>query len=166
MAVSRADNIVQSVQDLIRDQLFGDPYNYPTGKVELVDGFNGQLFDEKYGDTGLDKTYVAAAYQFDDGGRAAELGSSLTNYLHTIDFLVLGWTPTWGRNVAHVVKAIVSTDDGLIPLKDYGVKPPVVIDRLEIEEVSTQREFNLDPRPWNAYAWTTRLRLHDIVFAV
>lgn len=162
--ISREDSITQSVQDHLRSVLY-DQFNYPEAKVEIVDGFDARLFDEKFGDTGLDKTYIATAYQFDNGGRPLELGSTLTEMLHTIDFLVLGHTPTWGRNVAHVVKQALMTDEGTIPLKNYEVAGAPVIDQLPIEEVSTQREFTFEPRPWNAFAWTTRLRITDEIYA-
>lgn len=162
--IAREDMIVQSAQDHLREGLF-TTVGYPPSKVELVDGFDARLFDEKFGDGGLDKSYIAAAYQFDDGGRQAELGSALTRYLHTVDFLVLGWTATWGRNLAQVTKAILSTDEGSLPLRDYGTVGKPIIDRLEIEEVSAQREFTFEPRPWNTFAWTVRLRLLDYVYA-
>lgn len=162
--ISREDAITQSVQDHLRYNLY-TVIGYPESKVKIEDAFDARLFDEKYGDTALDKTYIAVAYQFDDGGKGLELGSTLTQFLHTIDFLILGHTPTWGRNVAHVVKAILMTDEGTIPLKDISLTPAPVVDQLVTEEVSVQREFTYEPRPWNQFAWTTRLRLYDEVYA-
>jgi hypothetical protein len=162
--ISREDALVQSTQDHLRHVLY-DTFNYPPTKVEIVDGFDARLFDEKFGDAGLDHTYIAVAYQFDDGGTPVELGSTLTAFLHTIDFLVLGHTPTWGRNVAHVVKAALWTDEGYIPLRNYEVAGTPIVGKLPIEEASTQREFTFEPRPWSAFAWTTRLRVTDELFA-
>lgn len=164
--IAREDSITQSLQDHLRFNLY-TVFGYPESKVVLMDGFDYALFDEKYGDAGLDKTYIASAYQFDDGGRDLELGSTLKEYLHTIDFIVLGHTPTWGRNVAHVVKAIFNTDEGSIPLLNYEVNtnPRPVVDALPVEEVSAQREFSLPTKPWNQNAWTTRVRLTDTVYA-
>jgi hypothetical protein len=164
--IAREDAITQSLQDHLREHLYGT-FSYPSAKVEIIDGFDLTLFDERYGDSGLDKTFIATAYQFDDGGRSLELGSTLTEYLHTIDFIILGHTSTWGRNVAHVVKAIFLTDEGSVPLYDFSVAvaPRPVLDRMPVEEVSAQREFSMTPRPWNAHAWTTRVRLTDTVFA-
>jgi hypothetical protein len=165
--ITREDLIVQSVQSFVREGIFGPPYNYPAARIEIMDAFDADLFEERYGEAGLDKTYVAIAFQFDDGGKQAELGSSLTEYLHTIDFLVLGHTATWGRNVAHIIKAILNTERGALPLLDYNVPtdPRPVLDYLPVVEVSTEREHSYDPRPWQQFAWTTRLRIEDSIFA-
>jgi hypothetical protein len=81
--ISREDLIVQSIQSFVTSELRG--LGYTPQRVELLDGFDAGLFEERYGETGLDRTYVAIAFQFDDGGTQAELGSSLKAYLHTID---------------------------------------------------------------------------------
>src|SRR4051812_48761382 len=164
--ISREDLIVQSVQSFVTEELRGRGYSEQ--RVEILDGFDASLFEEKYGETGLDKTYVAIAFQFDNGGIQAELGSSLKEYLHTIDFLVLGHTATWGRNVAHVIKAVLNVDRGALALRDYNVpvEPRPILDWLPIEEVSTEREHSYDPRPWQQFAWSTRLRIYDQVVAI
>jgi hypothetical protein len=164
--ISREDMIAQSLEARIRTGLFTD-FNYPTDRVELIDAFDGAFFEEKYGENGLDKTYVAAAYQFDNGGTPLELGSSLTQYLHTVDFFCFGHTPTWGRNVAHMVKAALLTETGSIPLYDWSVPtdPRPIIDYLPVEEVTTERIVVADASPWNEHAWTTRVRVLDEVAA-
>jgi hypothetical protein len=164
--ISREDLIVQSIQSFVIDELRGRGYTQQ--RVEILDGFDATLFEEKYGETGLDKTYVAVAFQFDNGGSQAELGSSLKSYLHTIDFLTLGHTSTWGRNVAHVIKAVLNVDRGALALRDYNVAidPRPIIDWLPIEEISTEREHSYDPRPWQQFAWSTRLRVWDEVVAI
>lgn len=162
--ISREDAIQQSVQDHLRTYLYGPPFNYPQNRVEITEGFNYDLLDEKYGE-GLPLTLIGVAFTFDNGGRQMEMGSSLTEYLHTIDFLILGHTPTWGRNVANVVKSIFRTESGSIPLFDYSSPQKREIDRLEIEDVRVDREPVAQPRPWQQHAWTTRLRVRDETYA-
>lgn len=159
--ISREDLITQSVQTFVREGLTA--IGYSDSKVEMLDAFDANLFEQRYGQAGLGKTYVAVGFQFDDGGREAELGSTLTAYLHTIDFLVFGHTATWGRNVAHVIKALLNTERGALPLRDYSVAtdPRPIIDYLPVAEVSTERERAFDARPWGLHAWTTRLRIED-----
>lgn len=159
--IAREDLITQSVQTLVREGL--DTLNYTTPKVEILDAFDAVLFEQQYGQSGLNKTYIAVGFQFDDGGREAELGSTLMSYLHTIDFLVFGHTSTWGRNVAHVIKALLNTERGALPLLDYSVAtdPRPIIDYMPVVEVSTERERAFDARPWGLHAWTTRLRIVD-----
>jgi hypothetical protein len=163
--ISREDLIVQSIQSFVTSELRG--LGYTPQRVELLDGFDAGLFEERYGETGLDRTYVAIAFQFDDGGTQAELGSSLKAYLHTIDFLIFGHTATWGRNVAHVIKSILNVERGALALYDYNVPndPRPVLDYLPIEEISTEREHTYDPRPWQQFVWSTRLRIWDEVLA-
>jgi hypothetical protein len=132
-----------------------------------MDGFDARLFEQEH-PNGLEATtYVATAFQFDDGGRPLEMGSSLTEYLHTLDFLVLGHTAVWGRNVAQIIKSVLRTERGALPLRDYNVAtdPRPILDWMEVDEVSAQREFSFDPRPWNTHAWTTRLRIYDCTYA-
>lgn len=166
MAITREDMVVQSIQDHLREHLYGT-YSYPENRVEIIEGYSSDLFDERFGDDALSKTYVAVAFQFDNGGEPMELGSSLTAYLHTIDFFVFGHTPTWGRNVAQLVKGIFHTESGTIPLRDYSQPglPKPVIDALIVEEASTERVNERDARPYQQNAWITRLRVTDEVVA-
>lgn len=165
--ISREDLIAQSVQTHVRSELFGATYNYDTTKVEIVDGYEDSLFNEQYGSDALDKTYIAVAFQFDNGGRPLEVGSSLRQFLHTIDFLVFGKSPSWGRNVAYITKQILLTDSETIPLLDYNVStdPRPEIDRLVIDSCITERQQIFDPRPWQLHSWRTRLRVLDEAYS-
>jgi hypothetical protein len=160
--ITREDLIVQSVQDHLKAKLA--EYGYPPTRVEMLESFNAELLDEKFPD-GLDHTLVAPAFQFDDGGTVIELGSSLTGYTHTIDWLVLGHTPTWGRNVAQVIKQAFFVPDGVIPLRDYRqpIDPRPIIDYLQIDGQSVEREVTFEARSWNQFAWSTRIRVYDEV---
>lgn len=159
--------ITQSMEDHLRAHLFGAPYNYPTNKVELIDGFDEEDFDKKF-PNGLNKTFIAATFQFDDGGTPLELGGSLTQYLHTVDFHVVGQSAVWARNVAFLVKSIFLTDTGSIPLRDYNVAsdPRPIIDYLPVVEASVEKDQTPDPRPWQRYAWVPRIRVTDETYAV
>jgi hypothetical protein len=79
----------------------------------------------------------------------------------------LGHTAVWGRNVAQIIKSVLRTERGALPLRDYNVAtdPRPILDWMEVDEVSAQREFSFDPRPWNTHAWTTRLRIYDCTYA-
>lgn len=161
--LAREDLITQSLQVHLRTNLTTLGY---IAKVEILDAYSAELMDERY-PNGLDKTLIATAFQFDDGGTAVELGSTLTSYLHTLDFLVFGHTAVWGRNVAYVVKQIFQTDESAIPLLDFSLPSRPILDWLPVEEVSTEREAtSFEAKQWAQHAWSTRVRVSDETFAV
>lgn len=166
--ISREDLIAQSIQDYVKDELYGATFNYSTDRVEVIDGYDEYLFSERYGTSVLTKTLAAMAIQFDNGGRQMELGGSLRQFLHTVDFLVFGHTANFGRNIAHIIRAILANDSETIPLLDYNVatSPRPEIDRLIVESVAVERQQIYDPRPWQQNAWRTRLRVTDEVYAI
>lgn len=152
--VTREDKIVQSVQDYVRQRLFVDA-GYSADDVELEDAFPEGKFDSP-----LDKTHVAFGFNFDDGGRPAEMGSNLKVRVYTLTFYVFGVDGDWGENVANVVKAAVESDM-VLPLMDYGEPGTPFLDNLEVDGVTTQRQYVKDPRPWERFIWTTTVKVTD-----
>lgn len=158
MAITREDLVTQSVQDYLREQLF-TVRGYPEDRIELLDSWHGEKLP-----TPLEKNYIATGYNFDDGGRAAEMGSDLTVRLYTIEFFVFGQTPTWGRNLANAVKFSLE-NDGLIPLLDIANAGKPVIDHLPLISVSAERQVINDPAEWERHVWTVHLRVEDTYYA-
>lgn len=153
--VTRETQVVQSVEDYVRDKLF-NVAGFSANDVALLDAFPFNRFDGP-----LDKTYVACGFNFDDGGRQAELGSSLRVRAYTITFYVFGRDPAHGEAVANVCKSGAEAD-GVIPLYQYGApEPPPQIDALVVLEASTQRQFLRDPRPWEEGVYTTTVKVED-----
>lgn len=158
MAITREDLVTQSVQDYLREQLF-DVRGYPEDKIELMDAFQGEAIE-----TPMRKNYIATGYNFDDGGSQAELGSSLTDRLYTIEFFVFGMTSTWGRNLANAVKFSLENDK-LIPLLDISQPWKPQIDVLPLVSVSAERQIVRDPSEWERNIWTVHLRVTDTYYA-
>lgn len=159
--IAREQLIEQSVQERLRTMLFGaEPigFAYNTTTVELLDAFDAKRFE------GGEKNYVAAGFDFDDGGKQAECGSSLVQRAHTIELWVVGRTPTWGKNLSAMVKAAVEADLR-IPLLDVGVTNKPVIDYLIVDEVQREHTPVADPKPWQENIWIVRLRVTDEYFA-
>lgn len=158
--VTREQKITQSIQDYVRDILF-NRWDYPQSEVELLDSFPYRRFDGT-----LDKNYVALGFNFDDGGKAAEMGSDLKHRIYTIEFFVFGTTSVWGRNLANAVKAALEQDEA-IPLKDIGTAGAPVIDTLTVAPrgLRTQHMPIRDPRPWEDHIWLTRVNLEDFYHA-
>src|SRR5438309_9259392 len=54
----------------------------------------------------LTVTTLAFGFNIDDGGEAAELGTNLTRYVHTLVCWTFALEPRFGRRVAHTAKNI------------------------------------------------------------
>lgn len=111
--------------------------------------------------TTLTLPIVAVGFNFDDEGRAAEMGSDLRVRLYTIEFWVFGTTNTWASNLANHVKFDLERD-GAVPLRDENGN---AVDHLELDGVSSQREEVVDPEPWQEYVYTTVAKVEDVYSA-
>lgn len=154
--VTREDKIEQSVSDYVREGLESRGY------LEFVDVREAFPSVEERA-TELTRTQVAIGFNFDDGGKLIELGSDLTERLYTIELWTFGISRGEGRNVAHVIKAILESQ-GIVPLKDVGVEGQPVIDALMLPDaraVSVTRQLSRDPRPWDEFVYTTTAKLID-----
>lgn len=112
----------------------------------------------------LDMTTLAFGFNIDDGGRPAELGSTLTTYVHTIMVWTFALEPRFGRRVAHAVKHVVRGGDGTIDLLDFNQEGDPAIDSLEVLKAQVQHQVNVSPRPWDQYVWTTSINVSDTYF--
>lgn len=157
MPVTRYTKIEQSVQDYIKDQLF-NVQGIGADQVAVEDSFEYERFE-----AGLDKTYVAAGFKFDDGGEQAECGSTLRRYVHSIEFYVFGDSSAMGEHVAETIKQAVIRDE-VIPLYDYGETNPAIIDYLTLAPRGGARAERIpvrDPRPWEENIFRTTIKIVD-----
>lgn len=162
--ISRQQIIEQSVQDYLRAKLAG--HDIPADAVILLDAFDYQQFD----DAPLDREYVAAGFNFDRGSRSIELGSSLRERKHVLEFWVFATTPQRGKALAGTIRDDLD-DTGLIPLKDYNQDGDPVVDYLQVDDLGpnsgprAQRQVHPDPKPWQENAWTITLPVIDTYYA-
>jgi hypothetical protein len=155
MALTREQYVIQSVEDYLRRQLF-DVRGFPEDKIEVKDSFTGENRE-----TPLEKNWVAAGFNFDDGGRQAEVGSTLVRRIYTIEFFVFGLDATWAENLASGLRESLE-NDLMIPLVDIGeAGRPETGEALEVLNVQAQREPVPNPQPWQRFTWTVRLRVED-----
>lgn len=155
--ISREQIVEQSIEITARKIL--TDRGYSEGKVALIDSFP----DTK---GKLDKTYVAAGFNFDTGGEQAEMGSDLTRRQYTIEFFVFGPTMTWARNVASVLKFGLESDpNGTLPLFDLEADPGTILDYLLVDGATTERQIVPDPEPWQEFIFTVHLKVTDEYFA-
>jgi hypothetical protein len=109
-------------------------------------------------------TTLAFGFNIDDGGKPAELGSTLTEYTHTIMCWTFGLEPRFARRVAHSIKHILRGGDGTLPLLDFNQVGDPAIDNLEVLKAQVQHQMNASPRPWDQYVWTTSINVRDVYF--
>lgn len=158
--ITREQKIVQSTQDFVKDAL--SEANYWPQIVDIRDSFP----TEQERSAELRKTAVATGFSFDDGGRKIEMGSDLTQRIHSVEFWTFATTATQGENIAHFIRSILE-DSGLIPLKDLAVDGAPIVDQLIIMDergVRVERQFSRDPRPWDRYVWNTTVKIEDIYY--
>lgn len=161
--LTREDKIIQSVEDMLREHLFTD-LELPTTEVTLKDAFDYHHFDEN----ALDKNYVCLGFNFDDGGKRAELGSDLLIKIHNIEVWVFALTPALGQNIAAQVQQAWAMSNFLVPLKDYAQAGDPVIDYLIVEDnpgPRSARQPHPEPKPWQENAWLISARVTDEYFA-
>jgi hypothetical protein len=155
--IPREQMVEQSVMDFARDALRA---RYTVDEVEIVDSY-----DDHVNENGLDKPcIVAVGFNFDDGGKQAEVGSSLREMEHTVEFFVFGQTSTWAQNVARSLQALLWGDQGTLPLLDYEQAGKPEIDKLVVGDdpgPRAQREVIPEPEPWQEHTWTCRVRVID-----
>lgn len=159
--ITREDQVEQSCQDHIRDGLLA--LGYTADLVTIRDNFPSA--DERT--KPLDKTTIAAGFNFDDGGRHIELGSDLTLRVYTVEFWTFGLTGNQGRNIAHVIRAILEQGNYLIPLKAVEQNARPVIDQLVIQDergIAVTRQLASDPRAWDRFVWTTTVKVEDTYY--
>lgn len=109
-------------------------------------------------------TTLAFGFDIDDGGVPAELGSTLTKYVHTLTAWVFATEPEFGEQVASSIKHIMRRADDAVPIYDYNQESNPQIDTDMIESVQTQHQANNSPRPWDQYVWTTAIKIQDYYY--
>lgn len=159
--VTREQQIKQSTQDHVKAGLRAAGYD--ANLVAMRDSFPTP--DER--SQPLTKTTVALGFTFDNGGQKMELGSDLTRRVHTIEFWTFGTTPMLAENVAYSIRAILEDNNALIPLLKIEDPAKPVIDQLVIlddQGVSVDKQISRDPRPWDEFVYTTRVKIEDVYY--
>lgn len=152
--ITREEMVEQSVTDYLRDQMFNER-GYPAARVEIKDAFVESDFDGP-----LNKNYLAIGFNFDDGGRAIELGSDLVERQYVIEVWVIATSAQEGRNLANAVRDSMETD-GTVPLKDYTAADAPIVDYMEVDPVRAQRQPVPEPKPWQEFLWIVSIPVLD-----
>lgn len=152
--ITREDWLAQSVYDFATEEIY-TRRDYPRNYVEFVEGFPYDLADAELG-----QNLVAVGFDFDDPGAAAEMGSDLISRLYTVQFWIFGRTDQQARNLAQALK--FSLESRLtLPLKNIELDEAPVVDQLEVEGASAERQIVPDPQPWQRFVWTATFQFRD-----
>lgn len=109
-------------------------------------------------------TTLAFGFNIDDGGRDVELGSTLTEYRHTLMAWVFGLEPRFARQVAQSIKHILRDADDAVPLLNFAEEGNPQIDTLRIEKVQVAHQGNNSQRPWDQYVFTATSVVSDTYY--
>jgi hypothetical protein len=107
---------------------------------------------------------LAFGFNIDDGGREAEMGSTLTEYKHTLVAWVFGMEPRIARQIANSVKHIMRRSDDAIPLLNFAAEGNPQIDVLRTDKCQVMHQGNNSQRPWDQYVWTATTVLTDTYY--
>jgi hypothetical protein len=154
--ITREQKVQASLIAYLDDKLF-NVLGYPRDQVELVEAFEHSRFE---GDEELDNNYIALGFNFDDGGRPAELGSTLITRTYTMEVWVMALTPAIGLNLANAVRDEAEADM-VIPLLDIAQAGEPVIDQLIVGQCRAQRQPVAQPKPWQENLWIVYIPLTD-----
>lgn len=137
-----------------------DGSNFSSANVHFREAFPTP--EERNGE--LKITTLAYGFNVDDGGKPMELGSNLTEYVHTLTVWTFALDPQFGKRLAATVKEIAWRNGGGLPLYDFGQVGDPQIDTMIVEKAQTKHEINNSPRPWDQYVWTTAINVADTYF--
>lgn len=152
--ITREDWIAQSVYDYATDHLY-TRRGYPQSAVRFVEGFPYDLKEAE-----LTQNLIAVGFDFDDEGAQAEMGSDLITRVYTVQFWVFGMGDHQARNLAQALKFSLESERTL-PLKNIEVAGAPVVDALEVEGASAERQIVPDPQPWQRFIWTATVQFRD-----
>lgn len=156
--VSREDLIESSVLKFVQDGLAA--VGLGTDKIGYKESFNTDLFEGE-----IDRSYIAAGFHMNDGGRLWELGGTLRRKVYTFEYWVIGLNYEQGKNLAHQVGLIIE-GDLIIPILDFTQPGAPVIDALESAEhpAKVERAIVGNPEPWQQYLYTVNIPVLDFYY--
>lgn len=161
--ILREDLVEMSVLRKLKESLPEYDYIYPP-----ADGANllvKQTFPNPEERTKeLTINTLAFGFNIDDGGRDVELGSTLTEYKHTLMCWVFGMEPRIALQIANSIKHILRKSDDAIPLLNFAEEEAPQIDVLRVDKVQVQHQANTSQRPWDQYVWTATAVVCDTYY--
>lgn len=157
--IPRSQILEESLLDYVEQRLRAA--GYEAGEFEILEAFP---HDKIRGDSDIDKTYIAVGFNFTDVAKRVEMGSTLSRRPCTFEIFVFApGDSNAGENVTGVLVQVL--DRQLLPIIDVEDPARTVVDQLELEGVSSQRQPIPRPRPWEENVHLVTLRATDEYYA-
>lgn len=148
----RVDIIVQSTQELIKAVLDADGL---LGQYEMVDAYPANSADP------LSKSMIVVSLSENDPARSLELGGPLVGVRRKMMIDVLAPSEAAAVNIVGYLTGVVFGMGTRVPFLDFGVRPPVVVDSIAVDNVVSNRNFFSNPRPWQEHWHSVLVSLED-----
>lgn len=156
MAINRETLVEQSVE--IYGKLRLADKGWEEKRLVILDSF--PFTESDFDGDVSEKSYLAFGFNFDDSGRAAEMGSDLTTRVYTLEFFVFAKDNDTAKAIANDLKFSIDTDQ-IIPLVDLNDKDLPQMDSLIVNGVSAKRVLVEDPEPFQENVWLVVARVED-----
>jgi len=156
--IPREVHIEQSIQNFVKREVADR--GFPTARIEFKDSFEQREFGP---DMVMDREYVALGFNYDQGGRLLELGSTLRQYSHNVEIFVIGTTFERGRALAYAIREALEAE-AAIPL--HNVLTGELIDHMLTDPVTVTRQVADNPQPWQEFFWLLRVPVLDETYPV
>jgi hypothetical protein len=159
--ITREQCVAQSLEEFVISALTAASYplgNGP-GLITVMDSFPDDSMD-----LDLDRDFIALGIADDDGGSRIEMGSDLIERNYIFEAHVVGQTGTSAANLAHRIRQLLDTA-GIVPLVDYRLPGDPVVDQLQFEEISVDRNEIDEPKPWQRNHWIATVPIIDTFYA-
>lgn len=153
----------------LRDRLF-NVRGFTTEEIEIDEAFDYKRWGAAGapGAVELTKNVLSLGFTFDDGGTQAEMGSTLTLRIVTLEVFIFAISDDWGETLGGAIQQQIRADQ-VIPLLDLGSSDdPAVIDYLQLPDrgsVRMERVPVRDPRPWEENLFRVVAKVEDLSYA-
>lgn len=168
--VQRNLKIRKSVAEYLRTRL--PNWGMTSDDVEIDESFDYKRWAIQSAATPsavqLSKNVVSFGFSFDDGGRQAEMGSTLIERVISFEVFIFALSEDWADNIGGAIQNQIWADQ-VIPLWDFGSSDdPEIIDHLEVPDrgsVRFERVPISDPRPWEEHLFRVIAKATDCCYA-
>lgn len=152
----------------LRDRIY-NVRGFSTDDVEIDESFDYKRWGAagSPGAVELTKNVISLGFSFDDGGTQAEMGSTLTLRVVTLEIFIFALSDDWGETLGGAIQKQIRVDQ-MIPLLDLGASDtPDVIDYLQLPDrgsVRMERVPVRDPRPWEENLFRVVVKVEDLSY--
>lgn len=156
MAINRETKVTQSVKVYSKIRL--EQKGWSASELVFLEAF--PYTDAEFDGDIEERSYLAFGFNFDDDGRAAEMGSDLKTRVYTLEFFVFADDEDEAKAIANDLKFAIDTDE-IVPIVDLADDDLPQVDSLVVLGVSAKKVLVEDPDPFQEHVWLTTARVED-----